>query len=132
MKVTKKQVKELLEAKKLASLIQYVITDGSKSDMVNALHILINTGSAEYKVSFESLPYSRGGKYARHASTLYSTQKWEVKENYEGSLYISTGSTSNSAACPSVNIPMFYTEIGRNFHNFQIESKIEKLKLKMI
>ena len=129
---TKKEIKQLLEAGKLNMLINYIITDGTKSDIINALFILFKHGGEEYNISFESLPYSRGGRYARHTSTLYSTQKWEICGTDENGYYISKSSTSKSAACPDVIVPTFYTEIGKNYFNLIILSQIKELEKKLL
>jgi len=130
--ITKKEVKELLNAGKLTELKKYIITDGSTSDTINALHLLMAKKSDEYYVSFESLPYSRGGKYKRHTSTLSSIQKWEVKVSPEGNYYVDKSSTSKSVNCPTVIVPKFYTEIGREYHNRLINIKIDDLKKQLI
>ena len=133
MKTSKKEIKNLLDAGKLKDLIQYVVTDTTKADLINALYLLFSKGGDQYHITFESLPYSRGGKYARHTSTLNSTQNWQVKkseatENY----YINTWSTSNSAACAPVIVPKFYTESGKNYHNGLINGQIERLKKQLL
>jgi len=129
--ITKKQVKELFEAKKLTRLMNYIITDGTKTDTINALYLLMSKGGDEYDITFESVPYSRGGKYKRHTSTLCSAQKWEVIEGDNG-YYISRSSTSRSANCPSVIVPIFYTETGRQYYNSIINNKIEVLRAQLI
>lgn len=130
--MTKKEIKSLYESKKLNSLLYSILYDGTKADLINALYLLFKKGGEEYNVSFESLPYSRGGRYVRHTSTLYSTQKWEIKESAEGNYYISTSSTSKSANCPVVIVPKFYTEKGKQFFNSKIENEINKLKRQLL
>ena len=112
-------------------LKHYIITDGSKRDTIDALYLLFKQGSDEYQISFQSLPYSRGGKYARHTSTLYSVQKWEIIEMSDG-FYIYKSSTSKSASCPDVIVPKFYTETGKAFHNAKIQEQIDKLKKQLL
>ena len=129
---TKKEVKNLYDSGKLSNLTNYVISNGTKADIIDALQLLLNKGSEEYDVRFESLPYSRGGKYARHTSALCSTQKWEVVEGGISGFYIYKSSTSKSAACPSVVVPKFYTEIGKKFFNDGILDQIEQLKKKLL
>lgn len=128
---TKKEIKELLESGKLENLKKHIITDGTKSDIINALYLLFAKGKDEYNISFESVPYSRGGKYARHTSTLHSTQKWEVVD-LSGEYYVLTYSSSKSANCPPVVIPAFYTETGKNFYNSLIEIKISELQKRIL
>ena len=130
--MTKKEIKSLYENWKLSGLMNNIISDGTKSDIINALYLLFQKGGEEYNVSFESLPYSRGGRYARHTSTLDSTQKWEIKKSLEGNYYISTSSTSKSANCPSVIVPKFYTEIGKMYYNSIIIEKIQKLEKQLL
>ena len=130
--MTKKEIKSLYENKKLKYLNEYVIFDGTKKDLIDALYLLFKKGSDEYNIDFESVPYSRGGKYKRHTSTLHSTQKWEIKKSLEDNYYISTSSTSKSANCPSVIVPKFYTEKGKQFFNSKIENEINKLKMKLL
>lgn len=128
---TKKEIKQLLESGKLESLKNYIIYDGTKKGLIDALYLLFEQNSLEYQISFQSLPYSRGGKYALHTSTLYSTQKWEVVEGGNG-YYIYKSSTSKSANCPSVIVPKFYTESGKVFYNSIIENKIKELKNQLL
>jgi len=128
---TKKEIKSLYDAGKLKNLIPYIITDGTKKDAVNALYLLFKEERGEYRVAFESLPYSRGGKYARHTSTLYSSQRWEVRE-IGGEFYVEKSSSSKSSACPPVMVPKFYTEAGKIFHNSLIEKKIDELKNELL
>lgn len=133
MKKTKKEIKEFLEAGKLKNLCNYIISDGTKLDIIDALKMMFDLGGEEYEITFESLPYSRGGRYARHTSTLHSTQSWFISIGITSGIYfIDTKTTSNSAACPAVKIPMFYTEKGRIFHNSIINDKIEELKTKLL
>lgn len=129
---TKKEIKELYDAGKLKNLMQCIITDGTKKDIVDALYLLFKQEKEVYEVNFESLPYSRGGKYARHTSTLHSTQRWEVVEYGASGYIIETNSTSKSAACPLVVIPKFYTEAGKTYHNGIIETKINELKKQLL
>lgn len=129
---TKKEIKQLLEAGKLRNLMKYIITDGTKSDTINALYLLFKQNSGEYNITFESCPYSRGGKYRRHTTTLHSTQKWEVVEYGSSGFDVEKTSTSKSGACPSVIVPKFYTESGKNFYNSVIEKQIAELQNKML
>lgn len=129
---TKKEIKELLEAGKLENLKKYIITDGTKKDEIDALYLLFKQESDEYNITFESVPYSNGGKYARHTSTLHSTQKWEVVEFGNSGFCIEKTSTSKSGACPDVIVPKFYTEVGKNWHNSLIENKIKELQKRTI
>jgi hypothetical protein len=129
--MTKKEVKELYEAGKLKGLMMHIISDGTKSDVINALQMLINYGGGEETITFESVPYSRGGKWKRHTSTLSSTQKWEVVEGGSG-YYVSCSSSSISGNCPAVVVPKFYTEKGKEFHNGIIYTKIQELKKKLL
>ena len=80
MKTTKKEITALYEAGKLKDLCKHIISDGTKADIINALKLMFDMGGQEYEIIFHSLPYSRGGKYARHTSDLHSTQKWEIVE----------------------------------------------------
>ena len=130
-KMTKKEIKSLFENGKLKSLMSNIIYDGTKQDAIDALCLLFKKGSDEYNVTFESLPYSKGGKYARHTTTLHSTQSWEIKE-YIAGYYISINSTSKSANCPPVIVPKFYTEKGKNFYNSKIKSQIQELENKLL
>jgi hypothetical protein len=92
---------------------------------------MFKQGSGEYNVSFESVPYSRGGKFKRHTSTLHSTQKWEIVDGVN-EYYISTSSSSRSGACPSVKVPMFYTEVGKTAYNQGILNQISELQKKLL
>lgn len=132
MKANKKEIKQLLEAGKLYNLTNFVITDGTQSDLINALKMMFDLGREQYDVEFESLPYSRGGKYARHTTTLHSTQQWVVSQDARGAYFIDRFSTSKSANCPLVEVPKFYTEKGKAFHNAIIESKISELKQQLL
>lgn len=128
---TKKEIKKLYEAGKLTRLMPHIITDGTKADIINALFLLFKQGSQEYNITFESLPYSRGGKYKRHTSTLHSNQKWEICE-IDNEYYVRKSSTSSSASCPDVIVPKFYTETGKAFHNAKIQEQIDKLKKQLL
>ena len=130
-KITKNEIKSLFENGKLKSLMSNIIYDGTKQDANDALYLLFKKGSDEYNVTFESLPYSRGGRYAKHTSTLHSTQSWEIKE-YDGCYYVSVNSTSKSANCPSVIVPNFYTEKGKNYFNNKIQSNIDSLQKQLL
>ena len=132
MKITKKEIRNLLEAGKLNELQQYIISDNTKADKINALQILFKKEKDFYNIEFESLPYSRGGRYKRHTSTLHSVQSWELKFSEYYGWYIATSSSSNSANCPPVDVPIFYTEAGRAFHNQKIQQQIDELKSKML
>lgn len=132
-KISKKEVKQLYEAGKLKPLMMHIISDGTKSDIIDALQLLINCGGSSETIKFESLPYSRGGKYARHTSTLTSVQSWQVcRCGDDGDFYITKESTSKSANCPNVVVPKFFTEKGQQFHNSIIRQEIESLKRKLI
>ena len=126
--MTKKEIKAAYEAGKCENLMEYIVTDSTKSDIINALYLLFKKGGDEYQISFESLPYSRGGKYRRHTSTLVSVQSWKVDQYENGAYYIRTNSSSKSAACPEVVVPKFYTEKGKVFHNFILNKQIEELR----
>ena len=130
-KITKNEIKSLFENGKLKSLMSNIIYDGTKQDAIDALYLLFKKGSDEYNVTFESLPYSKGGRYTRHTTTLHSTQSWEIKE-YDGCYYVSVNSTSKSANCPSVIVPQFYTEKGKNFYNSKIKAQIQELENKLL
>jgi len=129
---TKKEIAELLNAGRLSNLMENIITDGTKRDTIDALYLLFKQGDDSYDITFESIPYSRGGKYARHTSTLHSTQSWKIIEDCNGCWHISTESTSKSGACPSVIIPKFYTEAGKSYYNAQILSKINELQKQLL
>lgn len=129
---TKKEIAELLNAGKLTNLMMHVITDGTKRDIINALHLMFKQESDSYDITFESIPYSRGGKYARHTSTLHSTQSWKIIEDYNGCWYITTESTSKSGACPPVIVPKFYTQVGKVHHNMILQGQINELEAKKI
>ncbi len=131
-KITKKEVKSIYEAGKCANLMKHIITDGSKKDTIDALYLLFKTGSGSYERTFESVPYSRGGKYARHTSTLHTTQSWGVEELGASGYCILTHSTSNSRNCPPVVVPTFYTEVGKAYYNAKIQGKINELEAKKI
>ena len=131
MKITKKQIKKLVDANQVDALLKHIITNGTKKDKIDALSLLFKSSGEEYEISFESVPYSRGGRYTRHTSTLTSTQKWEVVEGCER-FYIKTSSTSNSGACPAVIIPKFYTPAGKEFHNDNIRARIAELELQKL
>ena len=126
--MTKKEIKAAYEAGKCENLMEYIVTDSTKSDIINALYLLFKKGGDEYQISFESLPYSRGGKYRRHTSTLVSVQSWKVDQYENGEYFIRTNSSSKSAACPEVVVPKFYTEKGKVFHNFILNKQIEELR----
>ena len=132
MKTTKKEIKQLLETGKMSNLTNIVITDGTQSDLINALKMMFDLGREQYEITFESLPYSRGGKYTRHTSTLHSTQKWEIVEYGISGYCVNRTSTSKSANCPLVEVPKFYTEKGKAFYNAAIESKISELKQQLL
>ena len=133
MKTTKKEIAALYAAGKLNSLLANIISNNSKADIINALKLIFDKERDEYSAFFESVPYSRGGKYARHTSTLHSNQSWFLTKGVStGNYFIDTKSTSNSANCPAVIIPKFYTEVGRIFHNSQIELEIERLKNELL
>lgn len=121
----------MYDAGKLKSLMHHIITDGTKKDIIDALYLLFKEEKQVYEITFESLPYSRGGNYKRHTSLLYSTQSWYIKK-YDSGYAINTESTSKSAVCPLVIIPKFYTEAGRAFHNGIIETKINELKKQLL
>ena len=129
---TKKEIRELLINGKLNNLLKYTINNGTTDDKVDALYLLFKQESDSYVVEFESLPYSRGGKYARHTSTLTSHQTWRVVEYGVSGYGIETERTSKSANCPSVIIPKFYTEKGRNYHNAKIYEKIKELENELL
>ena len=129
---TKKEIRELLKSGKLNNLLKYTINNGTTADQVDALYLLFKQESDIYVVEFESLPYSRGGKYARHTSTLTSHQTWRVVEHGVSGYVIETERTSKSANCPSVIIPKFYTEKGKNYHNAKIHEKIKELENKLL
>lgn len=129
---TKKEISELLNAGKLDSLMNHIITNGTKRDIIDALYLLFQKGSDSYNITFESVPYSRGGKYARHTSTLHSTQSWKIEEIGESGYCIVTESTSKSGACPTVIVPKFYTEVGKVHHNMILQGQINELEAKKI
>ena len=127
MKTTKQEVKIAYENGKMDELLQYIITDGTKSDIVNALYLMLKNNSGEYEATFDSVPFSKGGKYKRHTTKLKTTQKWEIIYNENTGYFIKTSRTSNSANCPAVVIPKFYTEKGKEFHNSIIQKQIQDL-----
>lgn len=130
--MTKKEIKELYKAGKLKGLMNHIITDGTQSDIIDCLYLLFKKGGDSYEVTFESIPYSRGGKYRRHTSTLRSVQTWGI-EYWENSGYnIVSSSSSKSGNCPVVIVPKFYTEKGKQFFNSKIENEINKLKMKLL
>lgn len=128
---TKKEISKLLEDGYLESLKKYIVTDGTKKDTVDALYLLFKKNSDTYEVTFESLPYSKGGRYLRHRTTLFSIQRWEIIGDTNG-FRIYCSSTSKSLNCPRVIVPMFYTEKGKTFYNSKIENEIKKLKEKLL
>ena len=129
--MTKKEIKSLYENKKLKYLNEYVIFDGTKKDLIDALYLLFKKGSDEYNIDFESVPYSRGGKWTRHTSTLHSVQSWKIEER-DGLYYITTRSTSKSDNCPAVIVPKFYTEKGKKHYNYIIIETIQALEKKLL
>lgn len=128
---TKKEITELYKSGSLNKLMAHIITDNTQSDIVNALYLLFKAERGEYNVTFESVPYSRGGRYARHTSTLHSIQSWDVY-CFDGNYYIRTNSTSKSVACPPVIIPKFYTEKGKAYFNSKIHAQISDLQKKIL
>lgn len=128
---TKKEINKLLEDGCLENLKRYIITDGTKKDTIDALYLLFKKNYDTYEVTFDSLPYSKGGRYLRHTTTLLSVQRWEIIEDING-FRVYCSSTSRSLNCPPVIVPMFYTEKGRVFYNSKIESEIKKLQEKLL
>ena len=129
--MTKKEIKSLYESGKLSLLMNNIVSDGTKKDLIDALYLLFKKGSDEYIIEFESVPYSRGGKWRRHTSTLHSVQSWKIEER-DGSYYITTRSTSKSDNCPTVIVPKFYTEKGKKHYNSIITEKIQELEKKLL
>ena len=129
---TKKEIRELLKSGKLTNLLTHTITNGTTVDQVDALYLLFKQEFDSYVVEFESLPYSKGGRYKRHTSILTSHQIWRVVEYGVSGYVIETERTSKSANCPSVIIPKFYTEKGKNYHNAKIYEKIKELENKLL
>ncbi len=127
MKMTKKEIRIAYDNGEMRNLMPYIITDETKLDTVNALYLMFLKGSGEYEVTFDSVPFSKGGKYKRHTTKLKTTQKWEIIYNEHTGYFIKTSSTSNSANCPAVIIPKFYTEKGKEFHNAVIQKQIQDL-----
>ena len=65
-------------------------------------------------------------------TTLTSHQTWRVVEVGISGYVIVTESTSKSANCPSVIIPKFYTEKGKNYYNAKIHEKIKELENELL
>jgi hypothetical protein len=106
--ITKSEVRQLIANGKVENLMKYCVYFND-SQLESAIYQMLNTKEGSYVVSFQSLPYSKGGKYARHTSTLTSLQEWKVVL-WNDKYYVETYSSSKSAACPSVKVPKFGTK----------------------
>jgi hypothetical protein len=92
-----------------------IVTVGkSASEKLNALKKVekILNESNGMTTSFQSLPYSKGGRYARHTSTLYNTTTFK-KFNNEVTLL----NSSNSANCPIFSIEVYSDAKLEAMHN---------------
>jgi len=106
--ITKIQIAQLVKEGKIENLKKHLVFF-NKKQLIDALHLMFNEKNTSYDVSFESVPYSRGGKYARHTGTLNSTQSWSIQEYGVSGFMVLTNSTSKSGNCPFVVIPTFGT-----------------------
>jgi hypothetical protein len=94
-----------------------IVTVGkSASEKLNALkkvEKILNENNGK-TTSFESLPYSKGGRYARHTSTLYNTTTF-VFNKYNN--FIELFNSSKSANCPSFSIIVYSDASLNTIHN---------------
>lgn len=93
-----------------------------KLDCVKKIEKILNEKNGSVS-TFQSLPYSRGGKYARHTSTLTNVLTFELINNN-----LSVQNSSKSANCPVFSVEV-YSDLFLQKKKLELLSKIEIAKI---